>query len=221
MKKSLQKLLRMLGKKTKPVLKLVKVLSKKLGFLRKINPKIILAMVVVLGGLYYFKSWLVVAVVNNRPITRLALIQELEKQSGQKTLDLLITKTLIFQEAGKQNLAVFPEEVSEEIKKIEESLKGQGQSLEEVIKLQGLNLDEVKEQIKLQKLLEKLVAKDLTVSDQEIKDYLEKNKDYLPKDTSQEELNKQASDQLKQQKTDEKIQVWLKEIHDKAKIIYF
>lgn len=187
------------------------------------NKKLVtlLAIIFLTGGvLYRFRSQFIVAVVNGRPISRLTLIRELEKQAGASALDSLITKTLILQEAGKQNITISDDEVNEEIKRIEENLAKQGQDLNQLLSLQGGSQSELREQIRMQKMIEKIVGKDVEVADEEVNDYLEKNKDSLPEDMDMEEIKASVRRQLEQQKLTEKVQLWLKSLRDAAKINY-
>ena len=57
---------------------------------------LILVIFLILVGiaLYLGKSLFIAAIVGGRPITRLELVKELEKQSGKETLDNLVTKNL-------------------------------------------------------------------------------------------------------------------------------
>jgi len=181
---------------------------------------IIVFVILVLAGLiYYFKGQLIVATVNGEPISRFALIRQLEKQSGKQTLDSLITKILVLQEAKKQNIEIGSDEIEQEIKKLEETFKNQGQDLNQVLVAQGVTQEELREQIRMQKIVEKIVGKDITVTGEEIEDYLEKNKDSLPKDVT-EEIRNQVKKQLEQQKLSEKMQTWIQSLQDNAKINY-
>lgn len=184
---------------------------------------LLLALVVIaLAGLvYYFKGLFIVATVNGQPISRLALVRELEKQGGKQTLDGLITKTLVLQEAKKQGITVSGDEVGEEIKKIEENLTQQGQDLDKLLSTQGMTRNDLTQQIKLQKLVEKMAKKDISVSDQEVNDYLEKNKDTLPKGVDAEQIKVNIKQQLEQQKLNEKAQSLIQSLREKAKINYF
>ena len=57
--------------------------------------------VLVIALAYGFVKMFVAAYVNGRLISRLSVVRELEKQGGKKTLDALIIKSLIAQEAKK------------------------------------------------------------------------------------------------------------------------
>lgn len=182
---------------------------------------ILLAIIILAGTLYYFKGQFIVATVNGKPIWRFTLISELEKQEGKKVLDSLVTKTLILQEAEKQNVTVGDEEIDQEIKQLEENFAKQGQDLNQLLDLQGMTRDRLREQIKIQKIVEKIAGKDVNITDQEVDDYIEENKDSIPKDLDIEEIKENIKEQLRQQKINQKIQLWIESLHDKAKINYF
>ncbi|OGD63744.1 hypothetical protein A2160_03650 [Candidatus Beckwithbacteria bacterium RBG_13_42_9] len=183
-----------------------------------------LGIILLLALAYYYKNLFVVAMVNNQPITRLAVISELEKKQGKQALDNLVTESLIIQEAQKQKVSVTTAEENNELTKIEDSLKSQNMTLEQALQLQGMTKDDLLKQIKIQKIIEKILGKDIQVTDDEVNKYLEDNKDSMPKNPTQDELNKlkdNVKQQLIQQKLGEKFQTWLDDLKSKAKIDYF
>ena len=183
---------------------------------------LILLLIIIVGGvLFYFKGLFIVATVNGQPVTRIALIQELEKRNGKQMLSSLVTQILIEQEAQKQNISVSKEEIDNEVKKVEEGLKKQGQTLDAALGFQGLTKNDFIAQIKLQKLVEKMLAKDIKVTDKEVADYIATNKDSIPTDLKPEEVTASAKQQLEQQKLSTKAQPWIEGLQSKAKINYF
>jgi foldase protein PrsA len=181
---------------------------------------LILILIILVSSGYLFKNQLVVAMVNGRPISRLALIKELERQGKTQVLENLITKTLILQEAEKQKITVSEEEINAEIAKIEEGLKSSEQNLDQLLQLQGMTRDDLKEQYRLQKKAEKLAGTDIEVTEEEIKNYQEENKDYLPKDKTAEEIKAMVTEQLKSDKLNQKIQEVIQGLRDQANIKY-
>lgn len=179
-----------------------------------------IAALLLLGALYLLRNYFIVATVNGQPITRLEYSKELERLSGKQAMNSIVTKTLILQEAKKQNVSVTNEEIDNEIKKIETNLQAQGQKLDSVLTLQGLTRESLREQISLQKLIEKMVGKDIKVTDKEIDDYITANQASLPQETKPEELRKQVSEQLRQQKLNDKVQEWLQKLQQDAKVSY-
>lgn len=183
---------------------------------------IILAVLIVFGILLYMgRGLFVVVMVNGHPITRLALVQELEKQSGKKTLDSLVSKELILQKMKKQNITVTDAEVNAEIKKIEDTLSKQGRTLTDALAQQGLSRADLLDQLRIQKMIEKLFAKDAVVTDKEITKYMTDNKDALPQGQDEATIKASVKSQLAQQKLTAKFQTWLADLQKKAKIQYF
>ena len=180
-----------------------------------------LALVILAGLFYRFKNQFIAATVNGQPIWRYTLRNELEKQAGRKALETLVTKTLILQEAKKQKVAVSDEEINQEVKKIEENFSKQGQNLDQLLANQGITRKEFKKQIEIQKIVEKLAGGEISVSDQEVDNYLEENKNLIPEGANIDEIKAGIKQQLEQQKMSEKIQSWLQSLHDQAKINYF
>lgn len=183
--------------------------------------KIILVVWVISVLAYFGRSLLVVALVNNRPIFRLSLIRELEKQGGKNTLDSMITKNLVFQEAQKEKVSVTDAEIKTAVKDLENNLKKQGQDLNTVLTAQGMTMEDVRMQIRLQKIIEKILGKDIVVSETEVKDYLAQNSTLISKDLTPEQASQSAVEQLRQQKIQTKLSAWLDALKKNAKIKYF
>jgi len=234
------------NKKTAKTLKITKNPLKKAGVSKKVlNPiktclscpyfarvkkpilVVLIVILLVLAGLVYlFKGQFVVALVDGKPIWRWTLIKELEKQGGSQVLDTLITETLILQEAKDQNVEISLDEINQEMGKIEESLSQQGQKLDEALKSRGMTKDNLIEEIRVQKIIEKLAGKDVEVSDEELDKYIEENKESLSKDVFGEEvkiedIREDIKEELRQQKINEGLSSWLDSLHEKAKVKYF
>lgn len=180
-----------------------------------------LIIVIVFGLLFYFRGLFIVALVNGQPISRIAVIGELEKRNGKQALEALITQTLILQEAQKRNIDVDPTEINDLTKKIEDGLKKQGQSLDQALSLQGLTRKDLEGQLRIQKLVEKMLAEDVRVTEKEVNDYIEKNKATIPESLKPDEATKAARQQLEQQKLSQKAQSFIQDLQSKAKVNYF
>lgn len=187
---------------------------------RKPNMRLIfiVAAVVLVG--YYFRDWFVAAMVNNRIITRIEVINELEKQAGKQALDSLVTKSLIQQEAQKRNIVISQTEIDNEIAKIEKQLKGQGQSLDEVLAAQGSTRKDVIEQTRMQLILEKILKDKITITQAEIDKTFTQEKANFSKDMAETQIKAQIESSLKSQKFSAEVQKFLKEIQGKASIKY-
>lgn len=186
---------------------------------KKISMPILIIIAVILGGLFFFRDWVVAVTVNGKPISRLALIHELEKQGGKQVMDALVTEELIRQEAAKQGVVVSQDTIDAEIASIEESLGDQ--KLEDVLVLQNMTMDELTQQIKLQKTVEALAAADVNITDEEVAAYITENAEMLPADMEEAELDQMVRDQLSSQKTQSTIQEWLANLKSGARINYW
>lgn len=182
----------------------------------------LIATILLLGALlYYFRGVFVAAVVNGQPISRLEVVRQTEQQAGKQTLDTLVRNALIEQKAKEQKITVSEQEINDEIKKLEDNLSKQGQNLDQVLKAQGMSQNDLTKLIRLDKLVAKMVGKDIQVSDAEVTKYIEDNREALPQETEEAELKKQVTEQLKQQKTNEKVRTWLADLQKDARINYF
>jgi len=181
-------------------------------------PLIIIALIL---AAFYLKGLFVVALINGEPISRLAIVQELEKQGGKQALSSLVNQTLILQEAKKKNVQVVQAEIDKAEKKIEDSLKAQGQSLDTALTMQGMTRKDLALQLKLRSLVEKLLADKIKVTEKEIADYIEKNKDTFPTTLTSDQIKTSVEEQLKQQKLASESQTWIEGLKKNAKINYF
>ena len=212
----------MVLKTNKIILKLTKLSKRGLSKVRG-NKKLQNAAIIILllALLYLGKSLVVAAWANNRPIFRISVLKELEKQGGKSVLDNLIEKSLIYQEAKSKNISVTTEDIDKEIEKIKELVKGQGISLEDALSSRGQTMADLKEQIKVQKYVESILSDKVYVSEEDIKKYFDENKSFYGKDETLEKVKDQITQQLSQQKLSEEYQKWIDDLKAKAKIYYF
>lgn len=211
-----------MARKTKTQVKpadMVAKLSRQLNIPKK-NLYVVLTVAVVLALLYYFRGLFIVATVNGKPITRLEVVKELEKQSGQEVVESLISKNLILQEAQRKNVTVSEKETNAEMKKIEKTFSDQGQSFDQALKAQNLTRQELQERLRVELLVEKLVKDKVQVTEAEIDDFLRTNEATLPTNLSQEELRRGAKQQLESRELNQAAQKLLTELKQKANIRY-
>lgn len=183
---------------------------------------VVLVFVLLLAALVYLgRSWFFAAMVGGKPITRLELIRELEKQGGQEALDQLVTKKLIEEEAAKKGVNISDEVVEQELSNISDAVKAQGQTLEQALAAQGQSMDSLRENIRIQKTLEELLGEDINISDEEVQEFFDENKQYYGEDAKYEDIKDELKQQLKQQKISEEFQKWIEDLRNKTNIIYF
>ena len=182
---------------------------------KKIAPALVL--ILALGAYYQFCN---VATVNGRLISRFKYVKSMEKQIGEQTLDQMVTEALILGEAQKKGVKIEDAEVEVEISKIEEQIKAQGQTLEAALEMEGMSRADLEKQIRTQKMVESMAGDGEEVSQEDIDAFLEKYKDQLPEDSTKEELQDLAKEQLSSQAVNEAINTWLADLKAKAKIYY-
>lgn len=191
-----------------------------------ITKKRIIFITIIIGAaflLYMAKGIFIAATVNGQVISRLSVIKELESQGGKRILENIVTQKLIQQEAKKKNITISQADIDKEIASTESQLATQGQNLTDWLAFQGMTKDTLREQVRLQKIVEELLGKDITVTDNEIVNFTEKNKDVLAERVGSDsaKVTAMVKEQLKRQKLNEKVQPWLQELQKNAKISYF
>jgi len=188
---------------------------------KKMTIGIVIAVLVILGVLYFFRSFFIVALVNGKPISRLGFDRALEKQGGQQVLNNTVTEILINQEAKKQNVIATQADLDQKFTEIDNQLKAQGQTLDAALTANGETRADFDSQMKTQIVLEKMLGKDITVTDEEINTYFTTNKTTFATDATLASEAATIKSTLLQQKLSEKLQPWLTDLQAKAKIIYF
>ena len=180
---------------------------------------IVIVVLILSAFLYFFRGLFLVALVNNKPITRLSLIRRLEKESGQATLENLVIKELILQEARKRGVSISQEDIQEEIDNITEIIEAQGTSLEDALSMQGQTIDDLTENIKIQKTAEEILKDEIQVSDEEVYEYFEENKEFY-EDKEFVDLEEEIKEQLSQEKLQVKFSELLENLKNESDIKY-
>lgn len=183
---------------------------------------VLLVGVFILTALFLFaRKTLIVATINGQPLTRFEVIRTLEKQSAKQTTDSLISQILLLQKAKIEKVEASSEDIQNEITKIEKQLKQQGNDLETILATQGMTRKDLEEQIMLRLLLDKLLANKIKVTDKEVNQYLNENRESYPEEMTDKELKKTIREQLENQKLSTAAQELLTKLKEEAKINYF
>ncbi len=171
-------------------------------------------LIVLAGLLYLLGKYAIIAWVDNKPITRLQLFQNLEQRYGKDAREQLIVEQLILSEARKRNLSVSNADIEAEIKKIEEQQGGKEQ-LDQILQVQGIAQGEFKNLVKLQLMRSKIFGEGVNITDEDVNKYIEQNKENIPTATEgatqadKDKLKNDVRDQLKQQQISQKFNEWL------------
>jgi len=199
----------------KPVVssnKKIKTNKKQLSF--------VVAALVAIFAFYLIKSFFIVAMVNNRPLWRFSVVNYLETQYGAEAYDTLLSKSLILREAKKQNISPSDIEIQTEIDAIKAQFEGTGQSFDEALELQGMTIKQLEENIYMKLVVEKLMADKVSVSDEEIANFVTENESFMGEMT-EEEKQQVAREQLMQQKLSTEFQAFIADLKTNAKIKVF
>ena len=149
------------------------------------------------------------------------MVEQLEKTDGKQNAEQLVTKLLIAKEAKKQNIAVTEEEVTTELDTIKKTFTDNNQDFNALLAAQNVTEAEVREQVKLQKIVEKLAGSSIEVTDQQVADYIKENKEFLPEGVEGDALNKTVRDQLVSQQANAKIQEYVTNLRTNATVNYW
>lgn len=127
------------------------------------------------GGAYAYVKSQTVASVDGERITKEELYDTLVGVYGESAVDNLVTKVVIDKEADKRNVKVKDSEIDDEVATYEESYGGE-EGLKSALEASGLTLADLKEDIETNIKIEKLMAKDIEITEDEVKSYYEENK---------------------------------------------
>lgn len=165
--------------------------------------------------LYYFRGMFVVARVNGAFVTRKDYVAEMQRLSGKRALDNVITLELVQQEAKKKKISVSNKEVEAETQKVRNGLTAQGQTLEQALKENGMTMSDLNQQVKIQLMIKKLLADKIKVSDKEVTAYIAENKETAP------QSKETVREQLESQKLNQAFGPWISDLKAKSKINTF
>ena len=117
-----------------------------------------------------------VAKVDGEKILQTELDEALRDQYGAAVLDTLITNKIVELEAKKQNITVTDEDIQAEYDELVESYGGED-AIQAVYEANGLTEEAVKKNIRTYQLTKNVIAASLDITDEEIEQYFEDNKD--------------------------------------------
>ncbi len=140
----------------------------------------VIAIVVVgllaVGVVWTYSDLRAVARVNSTSITWKSFHQALEKQSGKEILAQMIRDELIRQGARRYGIEVTDEQVAAELERVRSQF-GSDSSLEEALSQYGMTMDSLREQLKMNLLLEAIATRDVKVTEDDLKKYYDEHKD--------------------------------------------
>jgi hypothetical protein len=168
--------------------------------------------------LYWYKTntWPITAVVNGVPVMRYEVVSELYKQGGTQVVDSIVTEKLVRQELQKKGLGVTDKEIDEKIDQVKKSL-GEGVDLNKALADRGMTMKDLRDQIGLQLGIEKAVAGQVKISDEDVAKYVKENGAYL-QGANDAEKTTNAKETLRQSKLQEAINAWIESVRASGKV---
>jgi foldase protein PrsA len=146
----------------------------------KTKPTLILLAILLVGNLFWFILWLLpsaekdsneqVAVINGEEISRQQWLAAMEERYGKETLQNLVNEKVMAEAAEEFKIKVTDEEIDFELLLIRSAQDANDSSLS------NLTEKQLRSKIKNQLILEKVLTKDLVISDEEIETYYTENK---------------------------------------------
>jgi len=117
-----------------------------------------------------------VATVDGEKILQTELDEALRSQYGAEMLNTLIDNKIIELEAKKEDITVSDDAIKAEYDELLESYGGED-ALQETLDANGLTKDSVQDNIRMYLLTKNVIANSIDISDEELKQYFEENKD--------------------------------------------
>jgi len=127
-------------------------------------------------GSTFSKNSEAVAIVDGEKITKEELYDTMASQYGSSILDNLIANKLVDLEAKKEGVKVTDAEITEELDALIESNGGE-ESFNSALDYYGMTLEDFKKDIERSIKIEKLIAPQVEITEEDMQTYFEENQD--------------------------------------------
>ncbi|KZE52833.1 hypothetical protein AV540_09455 [Brevibacillus parabrevis] len=157
-----------------------------------------------------------VAKIGNVSISQHELYEQMKKESGASVMSDLVAIELCRQEGVAQGITVSEQEVDAKVNPIKDKLKTPEKFQQYLKEKNFTNEKELRERIKMILLRDKLLEKAYPVTDEQIKEYYEKNKEKLGK--SLEEARPEISEKLQDRNKRKNVDEWITQLKKKYNV---
>ena len=158
-----------------------------------------------------------VATVNGTSISRKDYDKAVASSNGEQVLGDLVSTRLVEQDAAHKHVTVSTEEVDAQLKQAKQQL-GSGDAYKQALASNHLTELQLRDRIRLNLLLQKLVADKIQVSDDDIQKAYDAGKDTTYQGKSLDEVKDQIKTQLTQQKQQDATASYLDDLRNKGKV---
>lgn len=165
------------------------------------------------------KSFLIAAMVDGVPISRLKVIEELERQGGQGVLDSLITERLVLDEAKEKGVTVTDQELEDELTILKDGVTQMGGTFEAALAERGFTEDSLRHGILVQLTLKKLVADIIVVTNEDIDQYILESEIEISEEESAQ-FRESLQQQLQEEKFSQEAPGFIEKLRAEADIEY-
>jgi parvulin-like peptidyl-prolyl isomerase len=177
----------------------------------------IIILIAVAGAYLGSKGYLVAATVNGQPVFGWDVERAMMSRYGVQTLDAIISERLVAGAAQKAGIEVTQKDVDTKVSELTKSL-GPGVKIEDLLAYQGVTRSEFENQVKLQLTIEKLLGKDIKITDSDITAYIASNEATLTA-TDEAGMRTEAQQALFSQAISQKVQPWFTDLKAKASVV--
>ncbi|MBU8711830.1 MULTISPECIES: peptidylprolyl isomerase [Brevibacillus] len=157
-----------------------------------------------------------VAKIGDVSISQHELYEQMKKESGASVMSDLVAIELCRQEGAAQGITVSEQEVDAKVNPIKDKLKTPEKFQQYLKEKNFTNEKELRERIKMILLRDKLLEKAYPVTDEQIKEYYEKNKEKLGK--SLEEARPEIAEKLQERNKRKNVDEWITQLKKKYNV---
>jgi len=165
------------------------------------------------------KGMFIAAIVDGKPIFRWQLNRVLVSRFGQQTLDGMVSEMIINGEARKAGVTIAQSEIDAKTNALVTSLGG-GMTIDQLLAYQGMTRSDFDSQLRLQMTVEKLLGKDITITDADVANFIATSGAVLTA-TDEAGMNEEARQAILSEKINAKLQPWFTELKAKVKVLRF
>lgn len=154
------------------------------------------------------------AKVGNVSISKDQVYDAMKKEAGKRVMSDLITKEVYKQEAIAQGITVSDQELDAKINPIKEKMGPE--KFQEYLTEEEITEDELRERSRLIMLRDKMFEKAYPTTEEQIKEYYEKNKEKL--DGTLEQVRAKVTEKVKDKNKRSNMSTWIKELKKKHNV---
>ncbi|NRS47460.1 SurA N-terminal domain-containing protein [Brevibacillus sp. HB2.2] len=193
-------------------------------FMKKFNVSILAASALVLGLAVAgctpgkdsaFSADNPVAKIGNVTITQEQMYDKLKKDAGKRVMADIITLELYKQEGAARGITVTDQELDARVNPVKEKM-GSPERFQQYLKDKQMTEQELREGVRSVMLRDKLFEKDNPITEEQIKEYYEKNKDKF--EGTFEEARPKVIEKVKSRNKRNNMDKWIDELYKKHNV---